>query len=56
MTTAISGLQEAAVKQQCKLLRMPVVATQCVQLAEEAVRAKQNHLGYLEALARGRVR
>jgi DNA replication protein DnaC len=50
MTTATSGLQEAAVKQQCKLLRMPAVAAQCVQLAEEAVRAKQNHLGYLEAL------
>jgi DNA replication protein DnaC len=50
MTAAASGLQEAAVKQQCKLLRMPAVAAQCVRLAEEAVRAKQNHLGYLEAL------
>ena len=48
--TAAAGLQEAAVRQQCKLLRMPAVAAQCVRLAEEAVRAKQNHLGYLEAL------
>ena len=50
MTTAAAGLQEAAVRQQCKLLRMPAVAAQCVRLAEEAVHAKQNHLGYLEAL------
>jgi DNA replication protein DnaC len=50
MTATAAGLQEAAVRQQCKLLRMPAVAGQCVQLAEEAVRAKQNHLGYLEAL------
>ena len=50
MTTATAGLQEAAVRQQCKLLRMPAVAAQCVRLAEEAVRAKQNHLGYLETL------
>jgi DNA replication protein DnaC len=49
MTTA-AALQEAAVRQQCKMLRMPAVAAQCVRLAEEAVRAKQNHLGYLEAL------
>lgn len=50
MTATGAGLQEAAVQQQCKLLRMPTVAAQCVRLAEEAVRAKQNHLGYLEAL------
>jgi DNA replication protein DnaC len=50
MTAGVAGLQEAAVKQQCKLLRMPAVAAQCVRLAEEAIRAKQNHLGYLETL------
>jgi len=50
MTAAVTGLQEAAVKQQCKLLRMPAMAAQCVRLAEEAVRAKQTHLGYLETL------
>lgn len=50
MTASGAGLQEAAVQQQCKLLRMPTVADQCVRLADEAVRAKQNHLGYLEAL------
>ena len=50
MSAATAGLQEAAIRQQCKLLRMPAVAAQCVGLAEEAVRAQQNHLGYLEAL------
>lgn len=50
MSGTTSGIQEAAVKQQCRLLRMPAVAAQCVRLAEEAVRARQNHLGYLEAL------
>lgn len=44
------GLQDAVVKQQCKQLRLPTVGAPCTRLAEEAVRAKQNHLGYLEAL------
>lgn len=50
MSTPAAGLQEAAIHQQCKLLRMPAVAAQCVRLAEQAVRERQNHLGYLEAL------
>jgi DNA replication protein DnaC len=44
------ALQEATLRQQCKVLRMPAVASQCVRLAEQAVRHKQTHLGYLEAL------
>jgi DNA replication protein DnaC len=50
MSAPAAGLQEAAIQQQCKLLRMPAVAAQCVRLAEQAVRERQNHLGYLEAL------
>jgi hypothetical protein len=50
MSAPAVGLQEAAIQQQCKLLRMPAVAAQCVRLAEQAVRERQNHLGYLEAL------
>src|SRR5437773_2986692 len=42
--------EPAHIQQQCKLLRMPAVAAQCVRLAEQAVRERQNHLGYLEAL------
>ncbi|MBV8090796.1 MAG: ATP-binding protein, partial [Alphaproteobacteria bacterium] len=43
-------LEAATIRQQCKLLRMPAIATQCAQLAEQAVRERQTHLGYLEAL------
>jgi DNA replication protein DnaC len=50
MSAAAAGLQEAAIRHPCKLLRMPAVAGECVRLAEEAVRARQTHLGYLEAL------
>lgn len=50
MSAPAAALQEAAIQQQCKLLRMPAVAAQCVRLAEQAVRERQNHLGYLEAL------
>jgi DNA replication protein DnaC len=50
MSAATAGLQEAAIREQCRLLRMPAVAAQCLRLSEEAVRARQTHLGYLEAL------
>ena len=43
-------LQEATIKQQCKMLRMPVVSAQFVTLAEQAVRERHTHVGYLEAL------
>jgi hypothetical protein len=45
-----AALQEATVQQQCKQLHLPAVAAQCVRLAEQAVRERQTHLGYLEAL------
>jgi DNA replication protein DnaC len=48
---AESGALEAAtVRQQCKLLRMPTIGAQCTQLAEQAMRERRTHLGYLEAL------
>jgi len=43
-------LEAATVRQQCKLLRMPTIGAQCTQLAEQAVRDRRTHLGYLEAL------
>ena len=43
-------LEAATIRQQCKLLRMPAIAAQCTQLAAQAVREQQTHLGYLEAL------
>src|SRR5215472_15662594 len=44
------SLEAAAIRQQCRLLRMPTIAAQCAQLAEQAVRERRTHLGYLEAL------
>jgi len=43
-------LQEATIKAQCKQLRMPVMAAQFSSVAEQAVREKKSHSGYLEAL------
>jgi DNA replication protein DnaC len=50
MSGAAAALEEATIKQQCKLLRMPAVAAQCARLAEQAVKERRTHLGYLEAL------
>lgn len=43
-------LQEATIRQHCKALRMPAVSAQFATLAEQAVRERQTHIGYLEAL------
>ena len=50
MTNPMVQLQEATVKAQCKQLRMPVIAAQFRSVAEQAVREKKSHIGYLEAL------
>jgi hypothetical protein len=50
------ALEAATIRQQCKVLRMPTIAAQCTQLAEQAVRERRTHLGYLEALLQGRTR
>ena len=46
----MSGLQATTIQQQCKALRVPAIGSQFARLAEQAVREKQNHLDYLEAL------
>jgi DNA replication protein DnaC len=43
-------LQDATIRQHCKALRMPTIGSQFSTLAEQAVREKKTHLGYLEAL------
>ncbi len=48
MSKQTAALQE--VKQHCKVLRMPAVASQFVSLAEQAVKENQSYYGYLEAL------
>ena len=50
MSNQMAQLQEATIKAQCKTLRMPMVASQFGTLAEQAIREKQSHIGYLEAL------
>ena len=40
MSGQAAVLEEATIKQQCKLLRMPTVASQCAHLAAEAVRER----------------
>src|ERR1700732_3885670 len=50
MNAQTAVLEAATIRQHCKLLHLPAVAAQCAQLAEQAVRERRTHLGYLEAL------
>ena len=50
MSQQFAQLQEATIKQHCKSLRMPMIASQFSAVAEQAVREKKSHIGYLEAL------
>ena len=43
-------LQDQAIRQYCKALRMPTIGTQFARLADAAAREGQSHTGYLEAL------
>ena len=46
----VSELQDQAIRQHCKTLRMPTIGGQFARLAEAATREGQSHVGYLEAL------
>src|SRR3977135_1237130 len=50
MSSQMAQLQEATIKAQCKTLRIPMIASQFGTLAEQAIREKKSHIGYLEAL------
>jgi len=50
MKASTENLEQAAVQQQCRSLRLPVVADQCAPLADVAARQRQTYLRYLEAL------
>ncbi len=50
MSSQVTHLQDATIARYCTALRMPTVAAQFSTLAEQAIREKQTHLGYLEAL------
>jgi hypothetical protein len=43
-------VQQATIRQYAKQLRLATVGGQFVQVAEQAIRQKQSHLSYLEAL------
>ena len=50
MKPASHALEHASVQQYCKALRVPVIGANFVPLAEQAVKEKRSHIGYLEAL------
>jgi DNA replication protein DnaC len=50
MSEQSAALVEAAVRQHCKTLHLPTIGSQFVRLAAEAVKGKQSHTEYLEAL------
>src|SRR2546427_6128105 len=55
MSAAVQPMHEAAIRQYAKQLRLPTVGGQFVRLAEQAVKEKQSHLSYLEALLEGEI-
>jgi DNA replication protein DnaC len=50
MSAQTAVLEMATIRQQCKVLHLPTVAGQCAQLAQQALRERRTHLGFLEAL------
>ena len=46
----MADLQDQAIRQHCKVLRMPTIGGQFARLADAATREGQTHIGYLEAL------
>jgi DNA replication protein DnaC len=50
MSSQLNQLQDATIAQHCKALRMPTMAAQFNTLAEQAIREKRTHLGYLDAV------
>jgi DNA replication protein DnaC len=50
MSNQLAELLDATIKQHCKVLRMPMMGSQFRTLAEQAIREKKTHLGYLETL------
>lgn len=55
MSEAKTALEVASIKQSCKQLHLPTIASQCLRMAEQAVKEKQSHLTYLDALLEAEV-
>src|SRR5437764_7491870 len=50
MSSQMTQLQVATIAQHCKVLRMPTMASQFSKVAEQTIRERKTHLGYLDAL------
>lgn len=50
MSETKTAVEVASIRQSCKKLHLPTVGSQCERLAEQAVKAKQSHVSYLDAL------
>jgi len=50
MKSSTESLDHASVRQYCKAVRVPVIASNFLTLAEQAVKENQSHVHYLEAL------
>jgi DNA replication protein DnaC len=50
MSAATVPVQQATIRQYAKRLQLATIGGQFVQIAEQAIKEKQSHLSYLEAL------
>ena len=50
MKSHTEALEHASVRQYCKAVRVPTIATNFVSLAEQAIKENHTHIRYLEAL------
>src|ERR1700719_1415515 len=50
MSVATIPVQQATIRQYARLLQMAAIAGQCAGVPEQAIKAKQSHLSYLEVL------
>jgi DNA replication protein DnaC len=55
MSGGKAKLEEVSIRESCKRLHLPTIAGQCMRLAEQAVKEKQSHLTYLDALLEAEV-
>lgn len=55
MSAVTTSLQEAVIQQYSKQLRLPTLGGQFARLATQAIKEKQGHLSYLEALLQAEV-
>src|SRR5207244_11736576 len=47
---SVEALEQASVREYCKIVRVPGIGASFVSLAEQAVKENQTHIRYLEAL------